>query len=237
MKKKAKSLPKKKKPSSKPSSKPSQKGFKFWFFLLFFTSAWMFVLGVLVGRGTAPVHFDIEKLQKELAGLKQAAIEREERRYKISPKAISDANTFGFYETLKGKKSNVKLYPSKSKQKRKTLPEKVVQGTKKRGTTDKKKAVKTLQDSQTSASSKKTDNGRILTIQVASLKDPKAADKLVTKLKKKGYAAYKTTVDISGKGIWHRIRIGYFKNRTDAKKILNKLRKENRKGILMYREK
>lgn len=218
MKKKEKSLPKKK----KPSSKPSRKGFTFWFFLLFFTSAWMFFLGVLVGRGTAPVHFDIEKLQKELAGLKQAAIEKEERRYKISPKATSDANTFGFYERLKGKKSNVKLYPNKSK---------------KRETLDKKKAAKTLQDSRTSASSKKTDTGRILTIQVASLKDPKAADKLVTKLKKKGYAAYKTTADISGKGTWHRVRIGYFKNRADAKKILNRLRKENRKVILMYREK
>ena len=218
MKKKEKSLPKKK----KPSSKPSRKGFTFWFFLLFFTSAWMFFLGVLVGRGTAPVHFDIEKLQKELAGLKQAAIEKEERRYKISPKATSDANTFDFYQTLKGKKSNVKLYPNKSK---------------KRETLDKKKAAKTLQDSRTSASSKKTDTGRILTIQVASLKDPKAADKLVTKLKKKGYAAYKTTVDISGKGTWHRVRIGYFKNRADAKKILNRLRKENRKVILMYREK
>jgi len=216
MKKKEKSLPKKK----KPSSKPSRKGFTFWFFLLFFTSAWMFFLGVLVGRGTAPVHFDIEKLQKELAGLKQAAIEKEERRYKISPKGTSDANTFGFYERLKGKKSNVKLYPNKSK---------------KRETPDKKKAAKTLQDSRTSASSKKTDTGRILTIQVASLKDPKAADKLVTKLKKKGYAAYKTTADISGKGTWHRVRIGYFKNRADAKKILNKLRKENRKWILMYK--
>lgn len=182
----------------------------------------MFFLGVLVGRGTAPVHFDIEKLQKELAGLKQAAIEKEERRYKISPKATSDANTFGFYERLKGKKSNVKLYPNKSK---------------KRGTLDKKKAAKTLQDSRTSASSKKTDTGRILTIQVASLKDPKAADKLVTKLKKKGYAAYKTTADISGKGTWHRVRIGYFKNKAGAKKILNRLRKENRKVILMYREK
>jgi len=218
MKKKEKSLPKKK----KPSPKPSRKGFTFWFFLIFFTSGWMFFLGVLVGRGTAPVHFDIEKLQKELAGLKQAAIEKEERRYKISPKATSDANTFGFYERLKGKKSNVKLYPNKSK---------------KRGILDKKKASKTLQDSRTSASSKKTDTGRILTIQVASLKDPKVAAKLVTKLKKKGYAAYKITVDISGKGTWHRVRIGYFKNRADAKKILNKLRKENRKGILMYREK
>ena len=216
MKKKEKSLPKKK----KPSSKPSRKGFTFWFFLLFFTSGWMFFLGVLVGRGTAPVHFDIEKLQKELAGLKQAAIEKEERRYKISPKATSDANTFGFYERLKGKKSNIKLYPNKSK---------------KRGTLDKKKTAKTLQDRRTSVSSKKTDTGRILTIQVASLKDPKAADKLVTKLKKKGYAAYKTTADISGKGTWHRVRIGYFKNRADAKKILNKLIKENRKGILMYK--
>ena len=31
-----------------------------------FISAWMFILGVFVGRGTAPVKFDIKKLSREL---------------------------------------------------------------------------------------------------------------------------------------------------------------------------
>ena len=34
-----------------------------WLSLIFFLCAWMFVLGVLVGRGTAPVKFDIAALE------------------------------------------------------------------------------------------------------------------------------------------------------------------------------
>ena len=43
-----------------------------WISIISFVSIWMFVLGIFVGRGTAPVKFDIEKLQKELVALKEA---------------------------------------------------------------------------------------------------------------------------------------------------------------------
>lgn len=221
--------------TKKPSPKPSRKGSAFWFSMLIFASVWMFVLGVLVGRGTAPVHFDIEKFQKELAALKKAAIKKEENRYKISSDATSDAKTFGFYETLKEKKSDSNLYPANSKQKRKTSSKKKFTETKKKRIPDKVKATKSATESKTGSSINKTKKGKFLTIQVASLKDPKAADEMVAKLKKKGYAAYRTTAYISGKGIWFRVRIGNFKNRDEAKNILNRLKKANQKGVLMVR--
>jgi hypothetical protein len=37
----------------------------------------MFVLGVMVGRGTAPVHFDTQALQEELAALRDAMMKKE----------------------------------------------------------------------------------------------------------------------------------------------------------------
>ena len=47
------------------------------YLLVFFVAAWMFVLGVLVGRGTAPVHFDTQALQEELAALRDAMMKKE----------------------------------------------------------------------------------------------------------------------------------------------------------------
>ena len=37
-----------------------------WVLLIFFLCAWMFILGILVGRGTAPLKFDIAELEKKL---------------------------------------------------------------------------------------------------------------------------------------------------------------------------
>jgi len=36
-----------------------------WALLIFFLCAWMFILGLLVGRGTAPVKFDIAAIEKK----------------------------------------------------------------------------------------------------------------------------------------------------------------------------
>ncbi|WP_054700325.1 hypothetical protein [Desulfosarcina cetonica] len=52
------------------------------YLLVFFLAAWMFVLGVLVGRGTAPVTFDIRALEKELLLLRKAAMHEEREQMK-----------------------------------------------------------------------------------------------------------------------------------------------------------
>jgi DedD protein len=70
--------------------------------LYFLAGTWLFVLGVLVGRGTAPVNFDIGKLQRQLAELKQKAVAEAEKRYKIDLKSLGDKSDLDFYEALKG---------------------------------------------------------------------------------------------------------------------------------------
>ena len=50
----------------KPVLALSRRAVAGWACVIFFICAWMFVIGVLVGRGTAPVSFDIAGIQKKL---------------------------------------------------------------------------------------------------------------------------------------------------------------------------
>ena len=97
---------KNKKDKTKPSLQFVPKGPLIWIFLIVFVSAWMFVLGVLVGRDTAPVKFDIEKLQKELVALKEAVIKKEQRIFKVDSDVVKNKTDFGFYEALKETKKH-----------------------------------------------------------------------------------------------------------------------------------
>ena len=71
------------------------------YLLVFFVAAWMFVLGVLVGRGTAPVHFDTRALQKELAALRDAMIRKERQAVEKAVRGEDDKASLEFYEALK----------------------------------------------------------------------------------------------------------------------------------------
>ena len=95
-----------------PSGKTGRKSTTLWLCIIFFVSAWMFVLGVLVGRGTAPVHFDIESLQKELAALKEAVQKKEQLWYKNRSEAVPDKPDLDFYEALKKNKVEARLRPA-----------------------------------------------------------------------------------------------------------------------------
>ena len=229
MKKKEKALPEKK----KSSSLLTRKGLAIWISLTFFACAWMFILGILVGRGTVPVQFDIEKLHNELAALKEIVIKKELDQYKIDSNAAKNKTKMEFYEELKDTSVENRLESDITEQKRKPLPEKKASsGIKKTGPPEK---AKTVQKSKKAVLSKTAENNKKFTIQVASLKDSSIADKLVAKLKKRGYPAYRSIGKIPGKGIWYRVRVGYFKNRAEAGSTLKRLNKDNLKAIIVQR--
>jgi len=221
---------KNKKDKKKPSFQFVPKEPSVWIFLIIFVSAWMFVLGVLVGRDTVPVKFDIEKLQKELVALKEAVIRKEQKRFKIDSDGVRNKTDFGFYEALKEnqKDKNDGAGISK-KQETKHLSKNETVKVKKRVISGKSKIIN--KDKQKNL----TETDKKLTIQVASLKDSKDADEMVARLKKKGYPAYRTSSNIPKKGIWHRVRIGYFKDKAEAGSTLNKLKKEKYGPILVNR--
>ena len=226
--KKEKASPKKK----KSSHQWTRKGLAIWISLTFFTCAWMFVLGIFVGRGTVPVKFDMEKLEKELAALKEAVIKKEFDRYKLDSNSEDNNTKMEFYEALKNTGEEEGLKTDIPQKKPKPLHKKAVSRAKK--TVVSKKTV-TAQKAKTAAVRKSAEDNKNFTIQVAALKDPKLADNLVAKLKKKGYPAYRSIGKIPGKGIFYRIRIGSFKNRADAGSTFNRLKKENIKAIIVQR--
>jgi len=219
----------------KPSSPSKRKGFALRLFLIFFVSAWMFILGIIVGRGTAPVRFDIEKLQKELAALKEADIKQKERRYKIHRDAGSDKTDLGFYEDLKDTQSNAKLPAEIVEQKIEPTPSKPDTEKPMVGETEEARVADTPQTVITVFPGGKVESSGNYTVQIASFKDSGAADEMIVTLNQKGYSAYRTTGEISGRGTWFRVRIGSFKNRTEAAGTLNRLKKGGYKAILIRR--
>jgi cell division protein FtsN len=193
----------------------------------------MFVLGIFVGRETVPVKFDMEKLENELAALKEAVIKKELDRYKPDPNVEDNKTKMEFYEALKNTGEEERLKADIPKNNPKPLPQKTVSTPKKPAVT---KKIETAPKAKTAAAvAKSAEDNNNFTIQVAALKDLKIADNLVAKLNKRGYPAYRSMGKIPGKGIFYRIRIGSFKNRADADIIFNRLKKENIKAIIVQR--
>ena len=231
MKKKGKGAPKKK---SAPVQ--TRKGRALWIGLFFVACGWMFVLGILVGRGTAPVQFDIEKLQKELASLKAAVIKKERLRFKIDSGAAGQKTAMDFYEGLKKSESGgeykKKQLKVASKQPPKPLPTATDLERKNRDTREKANAVDASPKGLPAESGSGAETEKKITIQVASLRDPEVADRMVAKLKDKWYPAYRSVAKIPGKGVWYRVRIGSFKRKAEAQSTLERLKKDKIDAVL-----
>ncbi len=213
------------------------KGTLGWFFLCFFISGWMFLLGIFVGRGTMPVKFDIKKLEKELSALKDNVIKQEQSKMEMDSNAISNKVGLDFYEALKNTEDDAGLKsdkpPVESSGVRKPLPVKVSSLKKKEYRLKKTRTAKVSQNKDMGTTVKKAESNSQYTIQISSLKDPKAADRMVKKFKKMGYPAYKTKTNIDGKGVWFRVRIGTFQNHAEARRTLGRLKKQKIDGILL----
>jgi cell division protein FtsN len=219
-------------PKKKSAKKQTRKGLILWIGLTLFVCAWMFILGILVGREMVPVRFDIEKLQNELAALKEAVIKKELDQYKIESNTDDSKTKMGFYETLKKTDSDAGLKNDAIKYQKKSELKKTASLQKKNMPTQK---TKPAPKAKTPDSKKVTQNNNQFTIQVASLKDSKVADKLINRLKKGGYPAYRSLGKVPGKGIWYRVRVGYFNSRSEADSTLSRLKKEKIDAIIVQR--
>ncbi|MBL0714789.1 MAG: hypothetical protein JJV98_13930, partial [Desulfosarcina sp.] len=78
--------------------------------------AWMFFVGVLVGRGTAPIQFDMEALSRELKALKQSSEDRRRRQLETYAAAREDQSALDVYEELKRSDDKLTIDPSLSRQ-------------------------------------------------------------------------------------------------------------------------
>ena len=65
------------------------------------------------------------------------------------------------------------------------------------------------------------------------MQDLAEAKQMVARLRQKGYKAYVASAAASGKDVRHRVRIGPYKNETDANAALKRLKKDGINGILL----
>ncbi|MBW2602787.1 MAG: SPOR domain-containing protein [Deltaproteobacteria bacterium] len=219
-------------PKKKSSKKQTRIGLIPWIGLTLFVCAWMFVLGIVVGREMVPVKFDIEKLQNELTALKEAVIKKELDQYKIDSNTDGGKTNMGFYEALKKTGGEAGLKNDAIERQKKSEPKKTVSLQKKKVPIRKTGPSPKV---KTSESKKASQNKDKFTIQVASLKDSGIADKLVSRLKKGGYPAYRSIGKVPGKGIWYRVRVGYFNSRSEAGSTFKRLKKEKIDAIVVQR--
>ena len=229
----------------KPFLVLSRRAITGWAFFIFFVCAWMFVIGVLVGRGTAPIKFDIAGIQKKLEAAREDLENREKLRIQGKSEIVKDKTKLDFYEALKDNREDTQLdkkkLSSSIKKKAEPLPAKksLLSGGGKadrnieKDDPPKKKPVKPPQKPSIASKNKTRPSVKTYTIQAASVKNARDADRLVAQLKKTGFNAYRAIGKVPGKGIWYRIRVGEYKNRASAQHTLSKLRKAGLKPIVV----
>jgi cell division protein FtsN len=226
-----------------------------WAVVIFLSWACVFVLGVLVGRDTAPIKFDLKKSQSKQTDSLQNEKAENQSNAPRDPVAVKDKTKLGFYERLPEDQKNTTV-PEPGKQTKDDQKQKPAIQEKKSDIKSKKPAPKVVakkvqpqktappksvptkkekEPKKVSPDGKKS-TGPTYTVQAASVRNAQDADQLVAKLKKKGFPAYRTLGKVPQKGIWFRIRIGKYDSRAEAKKTLNKLKKLGLKPIIVKQQ-
>ena len=212
-----------------------------WLLFIFFLCAWMFVLGVLVGRGTAPLKFDLAAIQKKIAA-PQKALSEKQNQVQPQEKAVTvkDKTKLEFYEALKEDKEDTKVSarpkPKNEVRKDAKPAEKAAAPVKSATKSQPSERPQAKAPTGEKAVAKTNTTGPTYTIQAASVRNAKDADRLIEKLKKQGYPAYRAIGKVQGKGVWFRVRIGSYKSKSAARQTLDKLKKDGLKPILVLRQ-
>jgi cell division septation protein DedD len=213
----------------------------------------MFVIGVLVGRGTSPVTFDTREFQDSLARIVSGSEDQQE---------TFEKPELEFYEVLK---SPARTGGSTSEEHSEILAAGVdkvssgIDGGRQQPAVKKSLKAQTFRPGKTvklkppvpvvrlpkpptkaapvpkkNVASPVSKKGAY-TIQIAAYKELKDAQELMGKLREKGFQSYRTMGQVGG-DIWHRVRTGSFKDTASAKQVLQRLNKKRFKGMIIKKE-
>jgi septal ring-binding cell division protein DamX len=184
-----------------------------WGGCLFFVLAWIFVLGILVGRGFLPGEVTVLSDLKEQFGISQHKVSRERPRQKLaSPKKSDSEPKLDFYDNL----SRKKVEPLKE-----TAPPRNAKIRSRKDTN----AKRTNSSNQFPPTKESPASVERYTVQLASLEDKNKAEKFISDLVQRGYPAYFYEAKVKGK-TYYRVRCGKFPNRKTAEDYASKLRRE-----------
>jgi septal ring-binding cell division protein DamX len=197
-----------------------------WGIFLLFLLAWIFVLGILVGRGFLPgsVSTTISDLRSQIEKL-QDMVRHEEKYDSRVAKEIDESPKLAFYEKLATKKNEVKdNWKNEEKEDITNKNEVTSEPVELQGETGEKierEIAEVELDEQMMS-----DSDFKYTIQIFSLGEKEKAESMIKELVDKGYDAYYYAVEVEGK-TYYRINCGRFQDMTQALRYSKKLEMES----------
>ena len=192
-----------------------------WTFCLFFLLTWIFVLGILVGRGFFPSAVTAISDIKGQIGKLQGMVGQNKKPEPAPAKKVESDPKLAFYDRLSSKKEVAQ----------KKSPE--VPRVSKKPVKGKKETPKPLPSAPKPGKTVEIPKNEVkppsgsakYTIQLASLELASQAEKMSSGLVKQGFPAYFYDVEVKGK-TYYRVRCGRFVTRKEAAAFAKKLKSE-----------
>jgi hypothetical protein len=194
-----------------------------WSLGLFFIMGWIFVLGILVGRGFLPEGVKhLTELTSQITRLQDMVSNRKRSELEVI-KNRDEAPKFAFYDELSKKKEEI---ARTGKPLTKKIEKKEVASQNK--PVEKSDVISPVQEKPVEP----VKDGQKYTVQIASLESEIQAIRMVNKMAGSGYPAFYLKANVKGK-TYFRVRCGRFENRQEAAEFLTLLaRREKIKGFV-----
>ena len=208
-----------------------------WTFCLFFLLTWIFVLGILVGRGFFPSAVTAISDIKGQIGKLQGMVGQNKSPEPAATKKKESDPKLAFYDRLSNKKEVAQKTPTevpqvskkpvkaKKETKPKPPPQDPIPTSKTAPKPDAKPVSKPEKTVEKPKDEVKPPSQARYTIQLASLELVSQAEKMSSRLVKQGFPAYFYDVEVKGK-TYYRVRCGRFVTRKEAAVFVKKMKSE-----------
>jgi cell division septation protein DedD len=230
----------------------TRKGVILWGCVFMLVGAWLFLLGILVGRGLVPQPFELNSFERELEAqraeeisIAQARLEQDAQEgLPAEPLRIEDLRQPKVDTRVRAVRRESVIGPDGVRLKKRRVPPKpnplgkAQRPDKTRQRSAVVKATSAASAPVAAATAPKANakpsrsaaprGGNFslagmkakFTIQVASVREQAAAERIIKKLKQAGHPAYQTVSPSSSNGIWYRVRVGAYDTRKAAETAL-----------------
>lgn len=197
---------------------------RWWFLWLVLVAGANFFLGVLVGRGTSPLQFDIQALQKEIAALRETETQSEIERFRHLMNGSGEDHPLDFYDVLK-QDDMPRPAPVAASQPAAPKPQ-----------TPKPtpvSAASAKQAAKVAVGAPPPKNAKGPSVQVAAMREAEAAQRIVERLISQGFVARSVRSKTADRGTWYRVRVGPFSDRQAANQARDRLSRLNYEAIVV----
>ena len=191
---------------------------------------WMFVLGFFVGKGKTPANINLAEIKKRMIDQgvwpgSGEAVQEEGSLHTTNTKKKIPLKDLEFYEKLAQKKRErlEESTPEKIPPEDKTVV--ATEAQPKSTVSTPAPSTSTTQKTEEVSTADKASKGNF-TVQLASFRDPKSAEKFAARFKDLKSRVIVRTVDLPGKGRWYRVQAGELSSRDDAAALADRLAKK-----------